>query len=498
MKPLRLLLRGAFTLIFGPPLLMVLLAAFSARALKAFFDELYLRALLNSLLIASGTTFFSILLAFPLAILLSRTPFPKRRILALLLIVPLLFLPYQTALSWSFILPEGMGKYFFSLPGVIFIHTLSFFPLVFGPLYLSFLSVPPEAEESALLCRVPQEVFFRITLRYALPYLWAGAGLCFFFSFSEIGVPTYLGVPVVVGEILTRFAAFYDFKGALAASFPLALLGLCFFGLERPFLARFEFPARFEDQKRLLTFKNPFLLVSGGLLLFSLLLGAVFFPLFLLAIKAGKSLFSVFGQAFFPALRSIFYAAGSAILASLLVFLALPSLTDREKRFWESLSLLCFFLPPVVTAVGLIYFWGRFPWVYGSVLLLFLGLTARFAFLPKRLLGEAWRRFNKEALLAAYLSPRGLFSIFWRILFPPLKPWFALAVAFFFIFAGNELVLATLLYPPGGAPLAVTIYTLSVNNPLSVSAGLCLWHTLTVFTVVAFIFLIFRPRKGAL
>ncbi|HHI97380.1 MAG TPA: hypothetical protein ENJ96_05970, partial [Thermodesulfatator atlanticus] len=61
MKPLRLLLRGAFTLIFGPPLLMVLLAAFSARALKTFFDELYLRALLNSLLIASGTTFFSIL-----------------------------------------------------------------------------------------------------------------------------------------------------------------------------------------------------------------------------------------------------------------------------------------------------------------------------------------------------------------------------------------------------------------------------------------------------
>jgi len=489
----RLLARVYFLLVFLPPLGALFLAFGKTLSLTFLKDAIYLRALSNTFILALGATGLSVLLSLPLATLLAKSRFPLARLWAVLLAVPLLFLPYQTALAWSFILPAPVLKLLFSPWGVVFIFTISFFPLVFWPLYLSFLSIPREAEESGLLLAPPLKVFTRVTLPYAKPYLLGGAGLCFIFSFTEIGAPTYLGVPVIGSEILTRFAAFYDLQGALNASLPLAITGLLFFLLERPFVKRWEIAPRWRDPRGLLFESRPFFLL-GGLFLGVTLLVAVFLPLSVLAFKAFSGDFwSVLTRAKSPLLRTFLYTGGAAILAGGVALVSQPLLEEREKDLWDTLALLAFFLPSVVLAVGLIYFWGRFPLVYSSWVLLLLGLLCHFGFLTQRLLREAWRRFDKGGLEAAYLAGRGFNAIFRRIILPPLSPWFGYALAIFFIFAANEMTLSSLLYPPGGATLAVTIYTLSVNNPLSVSAGLCLLNTLFILVVVSLLLCLLRP-----
>ncbi len=491
----KIALRAYLALIFFPPLL-ALLAAFGAHLFSAKgLDFFFVKSLLNTLFLAFASSFLCLLISFPLALLLAKVPLPGAKLGAVILTAPLLFLPYQTALAWSFILPEPLLGLLFSPVGVVFVFTLSFFPLLFWPLYLAFLSIPAEAEESALLLYPPGKVLWKITLPYVKPYLLGGLGLCLFFCFAEIGVPVYLGVPVIGSEILTRFAAFYDIAGALRSSLPLALLGLLFFLAERPFLSRWEFPVRWETTRGL-KFSSPYLLILTVSFLVFILFLAVFFPLFLLFHKAlsadwQKVLLQVRG----PLWRSLLYGLVASLGSVFLIFWAQPFLASREKGLWEALGLLVFFLPPVALAVGLIFFWGHFPLVYASPLLLLLGLWGRFTFLPQRLLAEAWRRFDKKCLEAAYLTGRPFFTILLKIVFPPFRPWIGLAIVLFFIFAVNEMALSSLLYPPGGAPLAVAIYTLSVNTPLSFAAALCLLNTLMILLTISVLFFFFRPRS---
>ncbi len=487
-------MRFAYGLLFLPPLGALFWAfakSFSSVYLKS---PAYLKAFLNTLILSLGATSLAILVSLPLAILLAKTRFPLARLWGAFLIVPLLFLPYQTALAWSFIIPQDFLKLFFSFWGVIFVFTLCFFPLVFWPLYLAFINVPKEAEESALLLKPPLRVFATITLPYVKPYLLGGAGLCFIFCFTEVSVPTYLGVPVIGTEILARFAAFYDLKGALNLSLPLLFIGLLLFFLERPLLHRWEIPSSWTSSKGL-HLENKVFLAIGALFLFCILAVAVFLPLFLLFLKSASVDWRfIFEKARLPLLRTLSYALLGALGAGVITLLAQLLLGEKERNFWETLGLLAFFLPPVVLAVGLIYFWQGFPPVYHSSLLLIFGFLCRFAFLVQRVLGEAWRRFNKEELEAAYLVGKGFRALLLRIIFPPLRPWFGLSLALFFVFAANEIILSSLLYPPGGATLAVTIYTLSVNNPLAVSAGLCLLNTISIFAVASLLLFLCRPR----
>jgi len=483
-----------WALIFLPPLGAVFWVLGHSFFLKWGWDLFFLKAFLNTFYLSLITAFVCFIISFPLALLLTKTPFPWKRAAVLLLTTPLLFLPYQTALAWSFILPPALLSLLFSFWGVVFIFSLSFFPLIFWPLYLAFLAVPAEAEESALLLYPPLKVFQKITLPYVKPYLLGGIGLCIFFSFAEISAPTYLGVPVIGSEILTRFAAFYDIDGALRASFPLAILGLIFFILEKPLLSRWEIPISFEEEKGL-CFGNKWFVLLGSIWLLIVLLGAVFLPLFLLLEKAqAVDLGGAISKIKLPLWRSLFYGLLVSLVSVSLAFLAQPLLTLKEKRVWEGLGLFLFFLPPVILAVGLIFFWSHFSLVYTSSLLLLLGLWGRFTFLPQRLLGEVWKRFNKHALEAAYLSGRPFYLILLKIIFPSFRPWLGLAMILFFIFSVNEITLSSLLYPPGGAPLAVAIYTLSVNTPLSFSAFLCLLNTTMILVVISVFFFIFRPK----
>ncbi len=487
MKFLRGLIRIYYFLILFLPGLVVVWATLSHLSPKILFDKLYLSAFKQSLLIASSTMVTATSLGTLCAILIARFRFPARRLWIVLHTLPLFFVPYQFALAWSLLLPSGWPSHLlFSPAGVIFVLTGNLYPLAFWFSLVAFVSVPPEEEESALLVRPPRKVFWHITFRRSLPYLTGAALLIFLLAFSEIGVPTYLGVNVLPGEVLTRFAAFYDFHGAMTTAFPLAILSLGLFFLEKHLFERLSFPGRIVE--RGLVFRaGPWQAAAALFFLISVAMVFLLIPFGALGHKAFnlESLSLALSQGWRSLGWSLFYGFLAASLAAVWSFLSRCLIGSREQYLLSWLTLLNFFLPPVILAVGLIYFWGKLsPWLYGTSFLLVAGLLARFSFLPYQILSAAHQNLDPSAEEAAILGGASRLRIVQKILFPQMRKWFYLGLMLVFVFSLNELGLSTLLYPPGAEPLVVRLYTLSVNNPLGVSAALALMNSLTTLGVV--------------
>jgi iron(III) transport system permease protein len=79
-------------------------------------------------------------------------------------------------------------------------------------------------EQAGLLLSRWPSVLWRITLPLIAPAILFAAVLVFLLTLGEIGVPTFLRYPVYPVEILTQFAAFYDFNAATAAAVPMLLV----------------------------------------------------------------------------------------------------------------------------------------------------------------------------------------------------------------------------------------------------------------------------------
>ncbi len=437
-------------------------------------DRTFLFSLSNSLQIAGAVSLLTLLLALPAAVLLAKTDLPASSLLLTLLTLPVFFVPYQFALAWSAALPPSADRLLFSKAGVIFILTGSFFPVTLWLTYTALSSIPPEEEETALMVVSPWKVIARISLPRAFPAAATGTLLVFLLAFSELGVATYLGVKVISYEVLVQFSAFYNTAAAIAASLPMFAVGLAVFLAELHFIK----PALSFLQKstppRLvikLRRKNLALLYPELLLLLFLLLP---FSFLVRQALTAKEALPALSQAASGLARSLLYSSAAGLSATLWALFATRSSFSRLHSYS---SLLTFLLPPSVVAVGLIYAWNRpavAAFFYATAASLILAYLARFSFLSHKVMETAFSHLDPSAEEAALLSGASRWRIFSKITFPQLRHWALLSFMLVFIFSMNELAASSLLYPPGGEPLVVRLYTFSVNTPLSVCAILAL------------------------
>ena len=472
------------------PLASVLLGVASFWGKGLGFDQVYLSSFRNSLFIGVATTALASLWGGIASLLLAKTNLSGRYYWLLLLTLPLFFLPYHQALAYTALLPGKSSFLLFSLGGVVFVLAGSFYPIVLWLGLIAFWSLPPEEEEAALLASGPKKAFWKIILPQVLPYYLAGALLVFLFAFSELGVPTFLGVGTLPKEILLRFAAFYDFQAAIIAAIPLLVLGVILF-LSESFLLRrrLSFPQTQSLVRGLVFDLGPW---KGPALCFLVCLVFAYVLLPLGALLKETLSFAAFPSVLRGSLKSllvsIFYALVVAYLASLFALLSTYWPKRWERKWFSLASLLDFVFPPVIIALGVIHFWGKFAFLQGTPALIILGLLARFTFLPYKSLESAREQMDPSILEAALFSPASRFQVLRRLIYPLFRRWFYLGLMLAFVFSMNELGISTLLYPPGGEPLTVRLYTLSVNNPVGVSSTLALLNSLTTLVFVAFFF----------
>ena len=205
-------------------------------------DDLYWKAYLNSIWVASVSTFFCLLLGYPIAYAIARSNPSARNILMLLIVLPFWTSFLLRVYAWIGILKNnGLLNNFLIWIGAIdqpiqMLQTdfavyigivYSYLPFMILPLYANLEKMDLTLLEAAadLGCK-PWQGFLKITLPLSIPGIVAGCLLVFIPAVGEFVIPSLLGDPgmLMIGKVLwTEFFNNRDWPVASAVAIALLL-----------------------------------------------------------------------------------------------------------------------------------------------------------------------------------------------------------------------------------------------------------------------------------
>lgn len=191
-------------------------------------DPIYLQLFFKSFVYAAATTLLCLLAAYPLALMIARSPKRFRDLLVLLVILPFWSNFLIRVYAWMIILgPQSLFAK--GLNGVLAHVGLGPVPLLFSPVavliglvyvHLPFMVLPLyanlEKHDPALL-DAAQDLgasawarFWRVTFPLSLPGVYAGAALVFIPALGIFAIPDILGGTdgMLIGNLIKQ--QFYD------------------------------------------------------------------------------------------------------------------------------------------------------------------------------------------------------------------------------------------------------------------------------------------------
>src|SRR5574341_1965239 len=161
--PLFMLVMGSFQAEVAPREFVYTLKNYHA----AYASEYTYSTFKNSLIFASGSAALSFLFGTLLAWLTERTNTPLRALFVPVAVVPLILPGVLESIAWIFLLSPKFGYLnvwlrdlfglqsmpfnVFSLPGMIWVHSVGQVPLAFLLMVAAFKSMDPSLEESAMM-----------------------------------------------------------------------------------------------------------------------------------------------------------------------------------------------------------------------------------------------------------------------------------------------------------------------------------------------------------
>ena len=211
--------------------------------LYLFQDSLYFVTYLNSLKLAFIATLFTLLIGYPIAYGIARSPQPTRNILLLLVVIPFWISFLLRVYSWMGILKtNGLINGFLLWLGVIdqplellYTDTAVYIGMIYS--YLPFMILPLYANLEKLDIRLLEaasdlgakrwEVFKDVTLPLSMPGIIAGCCLMFIPAIGEYVIPALLGGAdtLMIGRVLfDEFFLNRDWPVASAVAIVLVLL----------------------------------------------------------------------------------------------------------------------------------------------------------------------------------------------------------------------------------------------------------------------------------
>lgn len=184
---------------------------------KVFSKKYYQRAILGSLKISATVTVFAVLLATPLAYILSTVKIRFAGVLQILILVSSMSAPFIGAYAWIMLFGRNgtitnlileltgfrIGD-IYGFRGCVIVMSLQLYSLVYMFVSGAFKNMDASLIEAceSLGCSWPRKIF-RVVLPLILPTLLSGALMVFMRTFADYGTPMLIGenyntLPVIV------------------------------------------------------------------------------------------------------------------------------------------------------------------------------------------------------------------------------------------------------------------------------------------------------------
>ena len=525
------------------PLLMLLIGSFQAEVaprefvytLKnyraAYASEYTYSTFMNSLIFASGSAGLSFILGTLLAWLTERTNTPLRALFVPVAVVPLILPGVLESIAWIFLLSPKFGYLnvwlmnlfglksppfnVFSLPGMIWVHSVGQVPLAFLMMVAAFKSMDPSLEESAMMSGARTwQTFKRITLRLLMPTAGSVLLILFVRTLESFETPALIGIPariyVYTSEIFLAFNEYppdYGRGGALAVGLLLlSAIGVWLYTRATKEGKKFQTvtgkafrprqfdlgPWRWLGLGFLTTY---FLFVV--LLPFLVLFWASFLPFFAAPSLDALSKLSLDNYRYLSGFRPFWEAMKNSILLATLtatVAMILTSLVawivykSRLRGAWllDFLAFVPITIPGIVMGMSLILLYVAFPLpIYGTIWLLLIAYVTRFIPYGMRSASGSILQIHSELEEAAAASGASWWETFRRVTLPLLRPGFAAGWIYICIVSFREFSTSVLLATGESRVLSILLFTMFEQGQVTVVAAIGVLMIATLLAIVA-------------
>jgi len=525
--PLLTLLLGSFQMEVSPGHFALTLKNYQA----AYASEYTYSTFRNSLLFASGSAAVSFFLGTVLAWLTERTNTPLRAIFVPIAVVPLILPGVLEAIAWIFLLSPkfgylnvGLMQIFglasapfnvFSLPGMIWVHSVGQVPLAFLMMVAAFKSMDPSLEESAMMSGANTlQTLRRVTLRLLMPTCGSVLLILFVRTLESFETPALVGIPariyVYTSEIFLAFNEYppdYGRGGALAVGLlAISAVGVWLYTRSTRENKKFQtvtgkaFRPRQFDLGAWRWLGLGFLLsycLFVVLLPFLVLLWASFLPFFATPGWDAVKKLSLDNYRYLYGFRPFWSALQNSILLALLsatVAMILTSVVawivykSRVPGAWllDFLAFVPITVPGIVLgmALSLLYVAMPIP-IYGTIWVLLIAYVTRFIPYGMRAASGAILQIHSELEEAAATSGASWWETFKRVTLPLLRPGFAAGWIYICIVSFREFSTSVLLATGESRVLSILLYTMFEQGQVTVVAAIGILMILTLLAIVA-------------
>ncbi|GGD27150.1 iron ABC transporter permease [Microbacterium faecale] len=204
------------------PIAALIVLAGDGRRIHTLLQGDVLEAALNSVVSATASAFFAVVLGTTFALLLDRTDLPGRGGLRLLALTPLLMPPFVGAIAWLGIAGptspvnlwwrEAFGAPLWSIygaDGVILLLTVHSYPIVMLVVSAALRRIPSDLEHAARISGAgPLRTVVAVTLPLLRPALLSSFILVAVGNLADFGIPSIIGLPeryVTLATLVYRY-----------------------------------------------------------------------------------------------------------------------------------------------------------------------------------------------------------------------------------------------------------------------------------------------------
>ncbi len=427
-------------------------------------------------------TVLSLLIAVPLAWLTIRTDIPFRRVLSVILALPLVVPSFVMATTLiealgpkgtlqDMLEPLGVERLpsIYGLPGAALVLVLMSYPYVYLTVRAAMAGLNPElVEASRSMGYTALQSFRYITLPLLMPAIGTGAVLAALYTLSDYGAVALMRHNTLTVSIMTNYQTSIDRTGGAAMSMLLAVFAVVLLAGESFIRGRRRYDdatggvARSQRVFRLGWWKIPALLFA-----FAPILVGVVIPILVLTRWLYRGLMRGLdgAEVLLPLWNSL---QASALAAVAIVVLALPvalvtvRYRNRMSEMFGKAVYIGFGLPGVVVALSLVFFAINFArFAYQTLPLLIFAYAVLFLPVAYGSLRSGLLQINPRLEEAAQSLGKTQLQTFLRVTLPILMPSVFAGAALVFLLTMKELPATLILGPTGFDTLATSIWAAS-------------------------------------
>nr|WP_230199362.1 iron ABC transporter permease [Bacillus ndiopicus] len=489
-------------------------------------------SLLLGLLVIVGTT----IIAFPMALIRTKTSLVKYNWLDIVLTIPFMTPPYIGSMGWILFMQHNgflqqlvpsatmLSELFFTLFGMVLIMSLHLFPFLYLMLKNTLLRINGSFLDAALIFgRGAWRNWFKIVLPLVVSSYVLGSLLIFIKTLAEFGTPatfgSRIGFPVFTTEIhsyLSRWPV--DIR--MATSLSLFLLSACLI------IWYFQSWIGRKYTYGVLSGKTPtiramhdawYVKVSAWSYVIIILLLSIGVPYFSIIVtslqkvrgnglQAGNFTFAAYqeiftiGSAGFTAfMNSFVFSILTAIITAVLglcIALYVKKGQTKKQQLLDFFSLTPTIIPGIVFVVGLIMFWNSplLPFtIYNTKAMVVVTYCVLFLPYSVQYTKSAFTQLDTSIFQSAAIFGRNKWHVYVHIIIPLLMQGIVAGMMMTFIISMRELVAGLLILPPSVETGATFIYSQFEQGNVSVGMAVAV---MTVIITVLFMLLLEWMQKG--